>query len=270
MGGEHYDSKEGKGQRKSKDPYLVILYPNEPDPIKTIVTKAQLKADPEMLAFVEKHGLAQNPKPENCPIDDKACVQLSKGSLSFQLMNWNKPATEKQFDVHEACVQADLRQRILALKMLGKNPTFTPTIVCQAALACRFFQAPSVPGAFNCRHIAVGWNETKQTPVKGKHLVTLQFEPQMYCKRGHPGRVTVTTEAWTHKGVGSMVNMLVQAKVMLAGQRFARQFNRLGKTPPILSKLKSYAEKNPESAKALLVACRQVDKMLTPVLEEAA
>jgi hypothetical protein len=70
------------------------------------------------------------------------------------------------------CYNADRKTRLMwqYLAKLGRNPNFTPTMVCHSWEKCATY-ARSKNTAFNCKHIAVIMNQT---------------EANLVCNRGHP------------------------------------------------------------------------------------
>jgi hypothetical protein len=81
------------------------------------------------------------------------------------------------------------------LAKLGRNPNFTPTMICHSWEKCATY-ARSKNTAFNCKHIAVIMNQT---------------EASLVCNRGHPKQWKI------QQGDGHMFPVLSSGGLLFGG-----------------------------------------------------
>ena len=185
--GEHWDSKTGKELDKKKDQYVRIqwIVPKE-KVITTIIMKEGLIRDPELeKTLLDWYATATKEKVTagNCVLSRKP-IGIKEVFIHIEFYNWEKPKTEKDFDVAFNFIRNDpIRAKLDALKTLGKNPTFLPTINCGSFGVCGS-RTPSNKKQFNCGHIALRFS------VIYRHLKNkggkINIGPELFCKRAHP------------------------------------------------------------------------------------
>lgn len=111
--------------------------------------------------------------------------------VRFEFYNWRQPEKEEERFAHNKCLDGSrIKQKLDAFKLLGKNPTFNLAITCLASEQCGFFEKST--STFNCAHVAFKFD------LNEEHLednVKLDFGPMLYCKRAHPGKVGLPSEA---------------------------------------------------------------------------
>jgi len=90
-----------------------------------------------------------------------------------------------------------MEQKLNALKVLGKNPSFLPTICCGSVENCGSFAPSDIP-ELNYAHIALRFEtvrtEVPATPTTEKQI-QLDLAPKLYCKRTHPNELGLPSEA---------------------------------------------------------------------------
>lgn len=193
--GEHWDSKTGQELDKKKDQYVRIQWvvPKEKT-ITTIITKEGLARDPTLendLLRWYATATKEKIKEGSCVIS-KIPIGIKDVYIHFEFYNWEKPKTERDFDVAFNTIRNDLvRAKLDTLKTLGKNPTFLPTINCDSFGICGSHK-PSKLKQLNCGHIALRFSviHRQLNDKSGK----IDLAPQLYCKRAHPQILGLPTE----------------------------------------------------------------------------
>lgn len=203
MTGEHWESKTGKPLNKKKDMYVRFRYhvPKEKT-VATILSKKNLEKDSiltkQLLVWRE---LAKDVKEGDCILHKKA-IPIKSVYYQIEFYNWDKKGTEDSFEICSVCLLKDaevMKHKFEALKTLGKNPTFTPTITCGSKEVCGSFNPSSLKG-HNCSHIAVRFEHKSKKVENGQVEVTMG--PLLYCKRAHPNELDLQGEAELDWNVG--------------------------------------------------------------------
>jgi len=192
--GEHWESETGKELDKKKDQYVRLQW-FEPKQkiITTIITKDGLARDPDMETTLLhwRSKLAEKPEKGTCVLSKKK-IGIKDKYIHVEFYNWEKPKTEEEVDVAFETIRNDqIRFKLDALKTLGKNPTFLPTIQCGSFQVCKSHM-PTKNTRFNCGHIAFRFVVTHKTlPNKSGEMT---MAPELYCKRAHPKTLGLPSE----------------------------------------------------------------------------
>lgn len=192
--GEHWESETGKELDKKKDPYVRIQWvvPKEKT-ITTILTKEGLARDPDLEKTLLDWREKRKELKEDACVLSHAKIGIKDTYIHIEFYNWEKPKTEQDLDVLFSVVRNDpVRTKLDALKTLGKNPTFLPTITCASTGVCKCFTPPSKNKGLNCRHIALRFNVIyrRLNTKEGR----MDMAPELYCKRAHPSTLGLPTE----------------------------------------------------------------------------
>ena len=82
--------------------------------------------------------------------------------------------TELRADVCESCI--DEHEEIKSIHVKSPNPEFNVKVNCVSASVCESFKTPSKNRGINCAHVVAN------------------LDGELYCRRGHPGHLTVYRE----------------------------------------------------------------------------
>ena len=191
MTGEHFSSATGKELDKHKDPYVRFKWEEKRrvrKAVATVLEKEKIVKDVILSKTLESY-YGRNPK--LCV----ACAEDPEWPLVlFEFYNWEKPNTEKEVFVHVKCLEGQLiKEKLDALKMFGKNPTFNIELNCLSVEKCGFFSKAS--DFRNCQHMVLRFEEETEHNLDGN--VSIHMNPLLYCKRAHPGHFSLETEADT-------------------------------------------------------------------------
>lgn len=197
MGGEHFTSDTGKDLEKTKDVYVRFRWETkkkEKRPRQTILEKKKIDENKDLSDWLarEYHKSANS-----CVL----CQEAAKWPLiRVEFYNWEKEKTESEIFVHEGCLKnmwPKMASLIEGLRLMGKNPTFLPQLDCTSAAKCGFVSKSN--DFRNCEHIALRFEVIHENNSDG--TVTVHMAPVLYCKRAHPGEVSLPTEAETYWNV---------------------------------------------------------------------
>lgn len=251
MTGEHWDSATGKNLNKKKDQYIRIqwLVPKEKT-ISTIITKKRLGRDPSLESILlHWKEMAKKVKARTCPLHKEA-IDTKEAYYHFEFYNWEEPKTEVSYDICVKCIRNSVyKQKLDALRTLGKNPSFLPMINCASTKICASF-VTSKDKAFNCRHIALKFESILHRAEKGGGK--LDLAPILYCKRAHPNNLILRSEKDLDWNVGFAGTAMMLQNMSDRMKNFSKEIKndpklRKKATEAVREAIKNYAKSMEEA-----------------------
>ncbi len=145
--------------------------------------------------------------------------KIDKNYIHLEFYNWEEPKTETSYDVCMSCLRSSaVGIKLAALKTLGKNPAFTPSIICRSINTCPSY-TPSKDHV-NCGHIALKFVNVTMPLSEGGAEITLR--PLLYCKRAHPNEFPLPSEQdldWNVAYAGVVIALSEIEKTMKAARK---------------------------------------------------
>jgi hypothetical protein len=221
MGGEHFDSTNGKSLDKKKDTYVRFRWEtkkNEKRPKQTILSKEKILEN--KIILWKWLGIQQIKKTDICVL----CGEVEDWPLvRFEFYNFDVANTESSVFAHEKCLKkAKINDVIEGLRLMGKNPTFLLQLNCLSIDKCLFHKPAK--GLRNCEHTVLRFDTVTEDNKDGTHSVNMRAV--LYCKRAHPGEFYLETEEDTYWNVQ-------EAGLAVMAQRYTELLNNVARSQDI-------------------------------------
>lgn len=178
MPGEHWCSFCEENLSKHKGIYAKLYWRNfddEMEIINIVCPDCQLKD--ERLNIGLKY-LEDKAKPVEI-IRGRVCTfcgeSIKKKEKSFRA-EFRYDSSELRCDVCEKCLGEN--ESLKGIKPKKQNPIFSVDVSCNSINKCESFKKPKKDRGINCGHVCVN------------------FDGELYCRRGHPGNVKIYRERW--------------------------------------------------------------------------
>lgn len=245
MTGEHFSSATGKELDKSKDVYIRIRWEEkykQQKPVQTVLEIERVQKDVDLSKMLERFSKST----------EDACTFCGNEPtwplIEFELYNYPEPNTEKTIFAHEKCLDGKIiKIKLETLKLLGKNPTFNIELNCLSVGSCSFFSKGD--DFRNCSHITFRFEEIEENNQDG--TVTVAMSPNLYCKRAHPGRFFLESEAdiWWNVEAAGQILTAKRVEDSLNTPEVQAELSRLQKQhPELIDACKKFQETSPLAA----------------------
>lgn len=198
MPGEHWCTHCQKDKKKYKEKYIKLYWLNYKWPINR-EGKIKHELAKEVISIICEKCYLQDialkkwlfdlfgfvkPADHSLAARDRSCVICNKKikktqqALELEFYNYRGAKTEDYAFICQKCINKNkaLAKQIPTFRLTGRNPTFRPVISCSSSTVCGFFKPPTKDRGINCQNIVVN------------------MQGELYCRRGHPGRVKVYSE----------------------------------------------------------------------------
>lgn len=242
MTGEHFSSSTGKDLDKKKDAYVRLRWETkkgEKRPKQTILEREKIEENKNLADYLTRHYSSVANKCVCC--QKPACWPL----VRFEFYNWEKPETESEVFAHDECLKKmAIGSVIEGLRLMGKNPTFSPELACLSSAKCRFFSKSE--DFRNCRHIVLRFDVKHEDNPDATH--STHMRPILFCKRAHPGEAFLETEeeTWWNVEDAGLVLMAKRLTDRLNAPEIRTQIATIKKeNPAIIAQIKRALELDP-------------------------
>jgi len=262
--GEHFSSVTGKQLVKDRDAYVRFRWEEKRrKAVATILEKAKIMEDVDLHAELEEFF--------GRGVKDKCLFCAGKETyplVRFEFYNWEQPKTEEEKFAHSKCLHGEIRLKLDALRLVGKNPVFNVAITCLSVEQCPLFMK-SASLTRNCEHIAFKFDVKEGSFLEeGREMKKLDFAPVLYCKRAHPGLLALPSEAeldWNVERTGLAI-FLSQIEQIVDRPEFKTAWEQMKQNNPQAAELAEKFTKNP-MAFALTMMGYQIVKVNPQTME---